>query len=215
MTGVIYFVAAPGRIKIGHTAKPEERLQSLQQVDMETLTTLATIKGNRKTERQIHKRVEEHRLRGEWFKDCEAVRAVMQDVIDNPPLVEDTSKIPEFKFDWPEVRKEMGRVCKFCLPPEILGMCLAELKFDQPLGSSWSECTTSPHPADYKSFCQFILEVPPFYIEFDRCRKEDNIKGAATVALDFRARVEKLISARIYSSLLDDVEVSVLGRSLS
>jgi hypothetical protein len=73
----VYFVGAPGRIKIGYTVHPEKRLQSLQQIDMERLTSLAVIHGTRVTERQLHDLLRDYHIRGEWFKDCPEVRAVM------------------------------------------------------------------------------------------------------------------------------------------
>jgi len=79
MTGIgkIYFVAAPGRIKVGYTKQPERRLRSLQATDMEPLTTLGVIDGDRTTEKHLHEMLREHRLRGEWFQDCDAVRILI------------------------------------------------------------------------------------------------------------------------------------------
>jgi hypothetical protein len=77
MIGKVYFVSAPGRIKIGYTRQPEQRLRGLQYSDMEQLTMLAVIDGTRKTEQMLHALLARHRLRGEWFDDHEEVRATI------------------------------------------------------------------------------------------------------------------------------------------
>jgi hypothetical protein len=74
--GKVYFVAAPGRIKIGFTTQPEVRLAHLQAIDMERLEVIGTADGSRSDESALHDRLEQHRLRGEWFADNEEVRAV-------------------------------------------------------------------------------------------------------------------------------------------
>ncbi len=77
MSGKVYFIAAPGRIKIGFTRRPEHRLARLQQADMEQLEVLGIVNGSRFDEACLHGIVKEHRLRGEWFSDNEDVRAVV------------------------------------------------------------------------------------------------------------------------------------------
>jgi hypothetical protein len=77
MTGKVYFVAAPGRIKIGFTTQPEVRLAHLQAVDMERLDVIGTVNGSRSDETALHTKLESYRLRGEWFSDNEEVRAVI------------------------------------------------------------------------------------------------------------------------------------------
>lgn len=79
---VVYFVGAPGRIKVGVTADIERRLATLQAVDMEPLTLLATVDGAHALERETHRRIADYRIKGEWFRDCHEVRGVMQTVIE-------------------------------------------------------------------------------------------------------------------------------------
>lgn len=81
MSGKVYFVSAPGRIKIGFTTKPEKRLIVLRRSDMEELTVIAIIDGSRALERKLHALVDKHRLRGEWFTDCADVREVIADAV--------------------------------------------------------------------------------------------------------------------------------------
>lgn len=72
--GKVYFVAAPGRIKIGFTINPDSRLEKLRQVDMEDLSVLSVVDGTRRLERHLHRKLAPYRLKGEWFLDCAAVR---------------------------------------------------------------------------------------------------------------------------------------------
>jgi hypothetical protein len=75
--GKVYFVSAPGRIKIGFTTQPEVRLAHLQAVDMERLEVIGTIDASRTDETSLHTKLEKHRIRGEWFADNEEVRTVI------------------------------------------------------------------------------------------------------------------------------------------
>jgi hypothetical protein len=75
--GKVYFISAPGRIKIGYTTQPEVRLAHLQAVDMERLEVIGTVDGLRSDETALHSKLESSRLRGEWFSDNEEVRAVI------------------------------------------------------------------------------------------------------------------------------------------
>lgn len=77
MYGRVYFVSAPGRIKIGYTRRPDVRLQQLQSADMENLTMIGTIVGSRWMESEFHKKLSAFNIRGEWFTDCTQVREVI------------------------------------------------------------------------------------------------------------------------------------------
>ena len=112
MTGKVYFIAAPGRIKIGYTRQPERRLRDLQNADMEQLTTLAVIEGTRKTERALHERLIHERLKGEWFVDCENVRRAMAEAISGKFAdMETTVAAPTDESPDPIERPELISVC--------------------------------------------------------------------------------------------------------
>lgn len=88
MNGKIYFVSAPGRIKIGYTKKPEARLKQLRQADMEELTVIAITDGTMHIEHKLHDMVRPFCIRGEWFQDCQQVRAVMNDFLNGAILLD-------------------------------------------------------------------------------------------------------------------------------
>jgi len=79
--GKVYFVSAPGRIKIGYTVNPDDRLEKLRQVDMEELVVIGIIDGTRRLERHLHKELSPFRLKGEWFLDCAAVRSAISECL--------------------------------------------------------------------------------------------------------------------------------------
>jgi hypothetical protein len=62
-----YFIQAnDGRIKIGVSTKPENRLKQLQTAHSEPLVILLVVQGD--IERKLHSQFAELRLSGEWFK---------------------------------------------------------------------------------------------------------------------------------------------------
>lgn len=63
----VYMVRAGGKVKIGFARDAQHRTRDLQTGHYETLEVLRVIEGGRQTERWLHSRFAEHRLRGEWF----------------------------------------------------------------------------------------------------------------------------------------------------
>lgn len=81
MTGFVYFIQARGGgpIKIGYSANPEKRLAALQTASPYDLAILAIRPGSRDDEAALHDRLSAHRLRGDWFEDCDLVRQALPD----------------------------------------------------------------------------------------------------------------------------------------
>ncbi len=65
---MIYFIHAPARVKIGHTANLGQRMSALQTGSPETLRLLAICLGGKDVEAAYHKRFATSRLQGEWFR---------------------------------------------------------------------------------------------------------------------------------------------------
>lgn len=76
----IYFVQAVdgGPIKIGIAAEPERRVHEMQACCPVKLVILATRSGTYFEEQSLHDRLDKHRLHGEWFEDCDEVRAAVK-----------------------------------------------------------------------------------------------------------------------------------------
>lgn len=76
----VYFIECAGRIKIGYAKDVRGRLKGLSTGSAHDLNLLASLDGSVHFERAIHAVLKPYRLRGEWFSDCEAVRALMADL---------------------------------------------------------------------------------------------------------------------------------------
>lgn len=73
--GFVYFIAsANGRVKIGRSKRPEERLNDLQTGSSVRLEMIAAIPSTNsaKTERQLHELFADRHADGEWFLLSEA-----------------------------------------------------------------------------------------------------------------------------------------------
>lgn len=82
---IVYFIRCGrrGPVKIGKTfgtyQGAMDRLKELQVGNPETLYLLGICDGGRDLERQLHKRLQAHRLRGEWFKPTAEVMDVIRE----------------------------------------------------------------------------------------------------------------------------------------
>jgi Meiotically up-regulated gene 113 len=77
--GFVYFAKADpeGPIKIGWSANPIQRIRSLNASAPSEIRLLAMFPGAKRDEWELHGELEQHRLRGEWFEDCDDVRVAM------------------------------------------------------------------------------------------------------------------------------------------
>lgn len=100
----IYFAASGGRIKIGITENVPRRLAYINTHLEQPLTLIGTISGGRKAEKAIHDHLQDHRLNGEWFKDCDEVRRKIRNFI-----LADKNISPEVKKDVPKPYQERTR----------------------------------------------------------------------------------------------------------
>jgi (2Fe-2S) ferredoxin len=78
---VLYFLEEKegGRIKVGFSTRPIERIRALQTSTSGELAVIDVVQGDRTDERLLHERLTRmgKRLRGEWFVDDAEVRAVL------------------------------------------------------------------------------------------------------------------------------------------
>lgn len=73
----LYFLEGGDRIKIGITKNLTERVAELQRQNGKELRLLCAIKGSWHLEQHIHRVLADHRLHGEWFKNCKEVHDVI------------------------------------------------------------------------------------------------------------------------------------------
>lgn len=71
---VVYFVCTKAHIKIGVTSNLGKRLHDLSVASAENLELLAVIPGDAQTERLLHLRFKDCRVRGEWFRPSKSLR---------------------------------------------------------------------------------------------------------------------------------------------
>lgn len=84
----VYFIqVSSGPIKIGYASRDVyERLANLQVGNHEEMRLLAVASGTAALERALHKRLARHCVRGEWFRDCDEVRAAIAEIgVTAPP----------------------------------------------------------------------------------------------------------------------------------
>lgn len=82
---LVYFIGdGNGCIKIGKSTSPSRRLASLQTAHPRRLELIATMPGGAYMEGRLHEKFADHRLSGEWFKDCAEIRGYLA-ANDNTP----------------------------------------------------------------------------------------------------------------------------------
>lgn len=95
---VVYFVqrVTGGPIKIGVTAYLDSRIAQLQSTVKASLKVLAYAPGSFRDEGRLHRQFADHRLEGEWFADCDEVRAAVAFVAKHdrlPPALEEDREV--------------------------------------------------------------------------------------------------------------------------
>jgi hypothetical protein len=83
---VVYFMAhrASGRIKIGYTKDLNARLRTIAN-STGKIRLLGHVDGGRTLEARIHDVLGEHRISGEWFRDCPELRETIGNVLRDGP----------------------------------------------------------------------------------------------------------------------------------
>jgi DNA-binding transcriptional ArsR family regulator len=79
--GSVYFIRelVSGHVKIGWTSgRPQSRLRTLQVAHPHDLVLLGYIPGDKATERALHEKYAHLRLRGEWFRYDDDLRALVE-----------------------------------------------------------------------------------------------------------------------------------------
>lgn len=85
MKTYLYFFEAPGRIKIGISKNPRRRLADVGAHMEASPKLIDAIPGDYDLEKWVHKRLNEHRLKGEWFADCDPVRELIDGLLRDGP----------------------------------------------------------------------------------------------------------------------------------
>lgn len=81
---MIYFIqnTTSLMIKIGYTGgDPAQRLRSLQTGHADRLELLGSIRGDKHLERTLHRKLNKHRVTGEWFRPDDEVMKLMDSLL--------------------------------------------------------------------------------------------------------------------------------------
>lgn len=102
----VYFIRAidGGPIKIGTAQNVKGRLEDLQVAHWQNLVVLGVSPEHGDLEFQLHSAFRQDRIRGEWFRDTEELRAVMHKLcdkwteasLDHVKVIWDAENLPEF-----------------------------------------------------------------------------------------------------------------------
>lgn len=93
----VYFLECDGKIKIGVTRNLKQRMASLKTAASSKIELIAAVEGGADVERALHRKLQPHRLEGEWFRDCAEVRVAIQNCLNNFRGV-DVEASPKGKF---------------------------------------------------------------------------------------------------------------------
>lgn len=66
----IYFVRCGDAVKIGHATNAKARAAAIQTGSAESVLLMAFFYAPAAVEKQLHAALAEHRIRGEWFRNC-------------------------------------------------------------------------------------------------------------------------------------------------
>lgn len=81
MAESIYFLKSGEAIKIGYSADVAARVREISIYQPLEPELIGTMPGGRSLEEAIHVFLRQHRIKGEWFRDCAEVRGTITDLI--------------------------------------------------------------------------------------------------------------------------------------
>ena len=116
---MIYFIHHDGHIKIGISARPWERLASLQTAHHAPLEMLAIMPGGRAEEIELHRHYSAFRVNREWFRDNENLRQYIQQAREMHPDLQvcpQPSRVKPIRIDHEFSDEELTKICSWFDP---------------------------------------------------------------------------------------------------
>lgn len=175
----VYFIGNGTHIKIGVASDPRARLRAIQCGCPETLELLLCIEGAFDTEREIHRRLADDHIRGEWFKDGPQIRALMADLSENSSatlgIVEgDERPRAEPHFDAVDFRTY--RLIEESRDPN--GACAHYLKLNEDLAAEAASYTTRGTAVQEELKAKIVAAIKALgsYVRFSNSRPVDALK---------------------------------------
>lgn len=113
----VYFAECGGQIKIGSSGNVPARMRQLSSTAAAPISLIGAIRGDLRREMAIHKTLTQHRIKGEWYRDCPEVRATIQNCFNNFDAADPR----------PAKSEMFGRVCKVIWPTKTAEGLAAEV----------------------------------------------------------------------------------------
>lgn len=95
--GHVYFAEALGKVKIGYSVNPEQRIQAVGEWIPVPITLLATMPGSLALEAAIHRMFAQEWSHGEWFHFTRRVHDFVERVIAGLPIPITDRDLAEFE----------------------------------------------------------------------------------------------------------------------
>lgn len=159
----VYFAASGGRIKVGTTVKgAEERIAAISSHLAEPLRLIGAIAGGLPMERAVQRRLKPWRIKGEWFRDCEEVREIIQSLrCDGPaaigyagPIFADDPRAEQHGSVQPRSRPGALGACAHLMWGKDTVAKLAEFcSVDETTAALWIEDSTEMPRRLKEAFC--------------------------------------------------------------
>lgn len=82
----VYFLQSGDAIKVGCTDRLGVRMPAIEAQLGNQVECIGWVFGSFGTENLIHKRLDQYRVKGEWFYDCPQVRELIQFITERGPF---------------------------------------------------------------------------------------------------------------------------------
>jgi hypothetical protein len=90
---MIYFIQSLNTVKVGYTSHDvKTRYNAIKTSNPHGMVLIGTMKGSRYIESEIHNLLEPFRVSGEWFKLCDEVKCLIDELLNGKTSVEKTIK---------------------------------------------------------------------------------------------------------------------------
>jgi hypothetical protein len=176
----IYFAAGDGRLKVGTTSgEVSDRVTGISAHLAEPLKVIGSIDGGLPFERAIQKYMLPWRLKGEWFRDCDEVRAIVDRLLSEGPgaigydgsmFYHELAKTQRDDVDRPSDPGKIGRLLRLMWADRAIAELSAFAGCSQEQASRWLDGAERPPrlvryalAAIYSDF--LILERVPSFLQ--------------------------------------------------
>lgn len=105
---MIYIIRCGDAVKIGFSDNPFNRIKELQVGNPERLKIIAMFPGSMRLERNIHARLKQYRINGEWFRWTPEVISILESV--KISLADDQSSSIDSEFPTPSVLAVLNQI---------------------------------------------------------------------------------------------------------